>query len=336
MKVSVAVVAYNEEKTLPKLLEDLSAQDYPHEKIEVLLIDSMSTDSTMTIMTEFAQSDNGFYSVQVLQNKRGNIPGGHNIALENYTGDALMRVDAHAFIPSEFIRRNVEVLVSGEDVSGGQVISICPDDKSISETLLIAENSIFCGGVAKFRRITQREYVKTMAFGLYRREVFEAVGKYNELLPRSEDNDMNYRVRQAGYRLCCDPQIRSTRVNRSSLRSLIKQKYSNGYWIGKTLGINPKCFSIFHFVPFFFVLGIILTSVLAALNFPILALLMWAAYAVVIVCASALEIAKNKFVITNLFLPILFLVLHISYGVGTLVGLIEMPFWLRKIKKGEA
>lgn len=336
MKVSVALVAYNEEKTLPKLLEDLSAQDYPHEKIEVLLIDSMSVDGTLKLMTEFAESDNDFYSVKVLQNKRGNIPGGHNIAIENYTGDALMRIDAHAFIPPEFIRKNVEVLESGEKVSGGQVISICPDERSISKTLLIAENSVFCGGVAKFRRITQREYVKTMAFGLYRREVFQTVGKYNELLPRSEDNDMNYRVRQAGYKLCCDPQIKSTRVNRSSLKGLTKQKYSNGYWIGKTLGINPKCFSIFHFVPFFFVLGIILTSVLAALGLPFLAMLMWAAYAVVITGASVLEICRNEFAITHLLLPLLFLLLHISYGIGTLVGLIELPFWLKKIKKGEA
>ncbi|MEE1054497.1 MAG: glycosyltransferase, partial [Acutalibacteraceae bacterium] len=56
MIISFAVVAYNEEETLPRLLEDLRNQDYPHEKIEVLLIDSMSSDSTWQIMQDFSES----------------------------------------------------------------------------------------------------------------------------------------------------------------------------------------------------------------------------------------------------------------------------------------
>ena len=293
----------------------------------------MSSDATAQIMQSFSESENDFLSVKFLENKRGNIPGGHNVALENYTGECIVRIDAHAFMPSDFIRKNVDVLKSGESVSGGQVISISPDESNFSKTLLITENSIFCGGNAKFRRITEREYVDTMAFGLYRREVFDSVGKYNELLPRSEDNDMNYRVRKAGYRLCCDPSIKTTRFNRSSLKGLIKQKYSNGYWIGKTLGINPHCFSIFHFVPFSFVLGVLLTTVLALFGLPLLAVLMWLSYATVILFATILELCKNKFYITNLLLPFLFLLFHLVYGVGTLIGIIELPFWLRKIKK---
>ncbi len=335
MKVSVAVVAYNEEKTLPKLLEDLSAQDYPHEKIEVLLIDSMSTDSTIRIMREFSENSD-FSDIKLLKNENKTLPYGCNVMLENYTGEVIVRLDAHTSIPIDFISNGVAVLKSGEDISGGQVVSVCADDKDLSKTMLIVENSVFCGGVAKFRRVQQREYVNTMAFAFYKREVYEKVGKYNINLARTEDNDMSYRIIQAGYKFCLDPSIKSVRYNRSTFKGMLRQKYFNGYWIGKTLGINPKCFSLFHFVPFLFVLGIILTSVLAVFAMPILSLLMWAAYAVVIVCASALEIAKNKFVITNLLLPILFLVLHISYGIGTLVGLIEMPFWLRKIKKGEA
>ena len=113
---------------------------------------------------------------------------------------------------------------------------------------------------------------------------------------------------------------------------MLKQKYLNGYWIGKTMGISPKCFSLFHFVPFAFVLAIIFTTVLALLGFPLLSYLMWIAYISLITVMTVAEIIKKP-VITNLLLPFIFFLLHISYGVGTLLGLIVMPFWVKKVKR---
>lgn len=333
MIVSFVLVAYNEGKTLRETLDNLINQDYPHDKIEVLLIDSMSTDNTADIMKEFAAEDHGFRNVMLLKNENKQIPYGCNVALDNYTGDAIVRVDAHVFFPKDFISKSVNVLREGEDIAGGQVVSVALNDTPFQNTLLIVENSTFCGSVAKFRHLTKREYVSTMAFGLYRREVFEKVGKYNVLLPRSEDNDMNYRVNKAGYKLCCDPGIVSTRHNRGSFKSLLRQKYLNGYWIGKTMGVSPKCYSLFHFVPFGFVMGIIITTLLCFFGFPYLSWLMWLMYILVDFAVSAREIIGKKFNVTNLLLPILFFIMHLGYGVGTLLGLIVMPFWLLKVKK---
>ena len=103
MLVSFAVVAYNEEATLPSLLVDLVNQDYPHDQIEVLLIDSMSADRTWAIMEQFAAEDHGFDRVLTLKNPKKILPCGCNLALEHYTGDAIVRIDAHASIPADFI-----------------------------------------------------------------------------------------------------------------------------------------------------------------------------------------------------------------------------------------
>lgn len=332
MLVSFAVVAYNEEATLPRLLEDLTAQDYPHDQIEVLLIDSMSSDHTWEIMQRFAAEDHGFARVAVLKNPKKNIPCGHNVALDNYTGEALVRVDAHASIPADFIAQNVRVLESGEMVCGGRRPNIIDEATPWKETLLTAEQSMFGSSIASYRRSEERMYAKSLFCGMYRREVYDAVGHYNELLPRSEDNDMTYRVRQAGYRLCYDPSIEFYQHTRNSLKKMLRQKYLNGYWIGKTMGINPHCFSLFHFVPFVFVLGIIFTTILALCGLPLLAKLMWGAYLLLIVGVSVAEFIKKPSV-TNLLLPVLFFLLHVSYGVGTLVGLIEMPFWVKKVRE---
>ncbi len=331
MKVSVAIVAYNEEKTLPKLLEDLTAQDYPHEKIEVLLIDSMSTDNTLELMTKFAEKSD-FSAVKLLENQNKTLPYGCNVMLENYTGDVIVRLDAHASVPADFISKNVVVLQSGEFVSGGRRPNIIDENTNWKETLLISEQSMFGSGVAAYRNSDKKRYVSSIFHGMYRREVYDAVGLYNVNLARTEDNDMSYRINEAGYKICYSPDIVSYQHTRNNLKSMLRQKYLNGYWIGKTMGINPKCFSLFHFVPFCFVLGIIATSALAAFGMPLLSMLMWALYGALVLAISLIEIIKKP-AATNLLLPILFLLLHISYGVGTLIGLIEMPFWVRRLKK---
>jgi hypothetical protein len=117
---------------------------------------------------------------------------------------------------------------------------------------------------------------------------------------------------------------------------MMKQKYGNGYWIGKTIGVCPQCFSIYHYVPGAFVLGILFTTLLAALGYPFLSEAMWIAYLLLMLLFTGSAIAGEKeFSPIYLVLPLVFLALHISYGIGTLVGLIEMPFWVKSLKKTE-
>ena len=119
MIVSVCVVAYNEEKVLGKLLEDIKVQDYDHAKMEVVLIDSMSTDHTREIMENFQKQTKDFKNIQVLENPGKKQASGWNVAIKSFSGDVMIRIDAHASIPSEFVRKNVEIMETGEMVSGG-------------------------------------------------------------------------------------------------------------------------------------------------------------------------------------------------------------------------
>lgn len=143
MIVSVCVVAYNEEKVLGNLLNDIKAQDYEHSKIEVVLIDSMSTDHTKDIMRDFQQqTSDDFKKIQVLENLKKQASG-WNVAIRNFSGDVMIRVDAHASIPPEFVRKNVEILESGEMVSGGPRPNMIDESTPWKETLLLAEQSMF-------------------------------------------------------------------------------------------------------------------------------------------------------------------------------------------------
>ena len=197
------------------------------------------------------------------------------------------------------------------------------------QTLLAAENSMFGGSFAAFRRSDKVREVSTLAFAIYRKKVFESVGFYNEKLVRTEDNEMHYRMRTAGYKFYFNPNIISYRFSRNSLYRLIKQKFLNGYWIGLTMGICPACFSLFHFVPFLFIISIIFCTILYLCGFKVFFIVLILSYLIVAILMVLATYLRNR--ITCRFavlLPLIFLLLHISYGIGTLVGLIKMPFWI--------
>lgn len=324
IKVSFIVVALNAASTIRTLFDCLKHQTYPHEWIEVILIDGLSSDATRTEMLRFQAEENDFWQIKVLDNPKKTLPCGWNVALNAAEGDALLRVDAHVSIPDNFIELNVRDLLGGEDICGGKVTSVPGKNTKWAHVLNEAENSMFGGGIAAFRRADSTGYVNTAAFAIYRRSVFDTVGSYNELLTRTEDNEMHYRMRKAGYRFFYDPKIVSSRKTRADLKGLAKQKYLNGYWIGRTLFIEPKCFSLYHFIPFAFVISIFISLILGMFGITSPAAVLWGAYAVVNLTMAIASVVSSKernwlFVL----LPGVFLILHIWYGVGTVIGILS-------------
>lgn len=334
--VSLCVVALNEANFLPNLLQNLLEQTYPHDKTEIVLVDSGSTDSTKTIMESFAKEhENEYLSIQVVDNPGRIQASGWNVAIRTSTADVIIRIDAHTYIPKEFVQRNMKNLQEGEYVSGGIRPCVIENNTPWAQMLLDAENSLFGSSISVSRRGKQKQYVNSLFHGAYRREVFEKAGVFNENLLRTEDNEMHYRIREAGYRICFDPEIVSYQYARNSLKKMIKQKYGNGYWIGLTLGVCPGCISLFHLVPFAFVLGILFTTILALFGYAQLAVLMWLLYACAVTVFTVTDIFSTGFSVVKLLLPAIFLILHVSYGVGTLVGLAKMPFWRKKVRQKE-
>lgn len=330
MNISIGVVAFNEEKNLPGILENIANQSYPHEKIEVVLVDSMSEDGTRALMEQFSRKYAGeFRKIQVVDNPGKIQSCGWNQAIDVFSTEALIRIDAHSSIPSDFVAENVAALQEGEFVTGGVRPNIVEEDSAWQEVLLTAESSMFGSSAASFRREGKKAYVKSFFHGAYRREVFEKAGKFREDLGRTEDNEFHYRIRRNGFRLCMVPGIISYQMIRPNLRKMCRQKFENGYWIGLTLGVCPGCLSLYHFVPFAFVLGIIFTTVLAALSYPLLAVIMWSLYGILSVIMAVAAVRGEKKHAGHLLLPVLFFMLHISYGVGTLTGILKMPFWRR-------
>jgi len=324
MILSIGIVAYNEERFLPSLLHDLEKQSYSHKLIEILLIDSCSSDRTRLIMEEFKDKNKDFYSIQVLENTKGIQASGWNIAINNFTGDVLARIDAHAKLDSEYSKKIIEGIQSGESVMGGIRQSIAEKNTRWSAVLLQVENSLFGSSINTSRHSEVKKYVKTMFHAAYKRNVLDEVGLFNEDLLRTEDNEYHYRIRKAGYRLCYDPQIISFQYMRSSFGDMLKQKFGNGLWIGKTLKVCPECISLYHLVPGLFVVAIIVTSIMCCFGIWYLSALMWIMYGFFALGNTIFSVVSNRVFPEAMIMPFLFLLLHISYGVGTLWGLVGL------------
>lgn len=332
MRVSLCVIAYNEQNTLSGLFENICSQNYPHNKIEIVLVNSNSKDKTLTVMNNFAKNNNDFYDIKIIQNQGHNQASGWNTAIKNSIGDIIIRVDAHAEIPFDFISKNVELIKSGEDICGGGRPNIILNPTKWKETLLLAESSMFGSSIASYRRKTnEKKYVNSLFHGAYRREVFEKCGGFNENLGRTEDNELHYRMRCNGYKLCFSPNIISYQHIRSTLRGMIKQKFGNGKWIGLTLTEAPKCLSIFHFIPFTFILSLLGSLALLIQNICLPLILVLGLYVFADIVMTVSAIIGQKFNVTYILLPVIFPILHISYGIGTLIGIILSPFWHLKL-----
>ncbi len=332
MKVSFIIIAYNAQSKLNNIFNDLIKQDYPLNKIEIILVDSNSSDDTKKTLLEFkANNEDLFERILVLDNPKKILPCGWNIALKHSSNELILRVDAHSSIPENFFSANVEAQESGEYITGGLRTSIIDENNAWQQTLLIAETSLFGSGIAKYRRQSSKGYVSTLAHACYRRSLFEEVGGYDERLARTEDNEMHYRMKEAGYKFLLDPAIHSYHHVRSSAKAMIKQKYLNGYWIGLTLGISPKCFSLYHFIPLVFVLALIATTLFTLVSaLPLMLLL--GTYLTFIILNTVLSILGKPFKIQFLMLPFLFISLHLAYGLGTIVGIIKIPAYLKSVK----
>ena len=329
MLVSVVVGLLNEEKFLPRLIEDFKKQTYNHNEIELIFIDGMSKDNSWKILEDFKNSNHDFYDVVLLKNPKVILSAGMNVGIKAARGECILKVDCHSHITENFIENNVKIIEEGEDVCGGPRPNIIENADNFSKTLLLVEENMFGSGIADYRKKTTKKYVSSVFQGMYRKSIFDKIGLLDEKVGRVEDNELHYRIRKNGYKIRYSNDILSYQYTRPTLKRMLKQKYSNGYWIGKVSHIYPKAFSIFHFVPLAFVLAIIFSLCMIPIT-SLFIILLSSVYFLFTILITIMTIINNEFNITILLMPIILFLIHVYYGVGTLVGLIKGFSWKKE------
>jgi succinoglycan biosynthesis protein ExoA len=318
--VSILMPVRNEAAYIGTSLGAVLAQDYPHDRLEVLVADGMSSDATRDTIVGVAACGPGI-PVKVLDNPRGIVATGLNEALRHAKGKVLVRVDGHTVIAADYVKECVDALErSGAANVGGRMVAV--GQGAFGRAVALATSSRFGVGGARFHYSMEEEWVDTVYMGCWQRETFERIGGFDEELIRNQDDEFNYRLRARGGKILLSPRIRSRYFNRSTLRSLWRQYFQYGYWKVRVMQKHPRQMSVRHFVPAAFVSALVAAG-LAALAMPgartaFIGLAAVYAAACLVVSAVGLRRAGSG---PLLLLPVAFATLHLAYGAGFLVGL---------------
>jgi glycosyltransferase involved in cell wall biosynthesis len=260
----------------------------------------------------------------VLDNPGRIVPTGFNIGLRHAQGEIIVRVDGHCEIAPDYVRRCVEVLEqTGAECVGGPMGTV--GESQMARMIALAQSSPFgVGGVAFRTGKVQGSYVDTLAFGAYRREVFERLGGFDEELVRNQDDEFNFRLTQAGGKIWLDPAIHSIYYSRASLRKLWRQYYQYGFYKVRVIQKRGGVASWRHLVPGLFVVSLVASLLLGLLSRkPLLGSSVVGPYMGANLAASAYTAQQDWRMFTSL--PLIFAILHLSYGVGFLHG---VWYWL--------
>ncbi len=318
--VTVIVPVRDEAASIARCLASLLAQDFPAERMEILVVDGMSSDGTVRVVGDTARG--AAATIRVIPNPRRTAAAAMNLGIREARGDVIVRLDAHAEAAPDFVRRSVEALGrTGADCVGGPIATV--GEGATGRAIALSMSSRFGVGGAAFRTGSVREMdVDTVAFGAYRRSAFERAGTFDEALNRNQDDEFHLRLTRAGGRIVLVPEIRSTYRCRGSLAALARQYFGYGFWKTRLLRKHGRLPAARALVPPLFVAALVASVVLAALTREPRWLLAVAwPYAVANLAASFVVAAPASW--AALFgLPAAFATLHVAYGLGFWAGLL--------------
>jgi succinoglycan biosynthesis protein ExoA len=200
-------------------------------------VDGRSTDGSRAILEELAAADP---SVTVLDNPAGYTPHALNLALRASRGTYIVRMDAHAHYPSDYVARGVERLRQG-DVACVSGPALAEGHGVWSRRVALALSSRLGTGGAGFRRAAAREHEVDSGFtGVWPRAMLERLGGWDEEWINDQDYELAARLRKAGGRIVCLPELGAAYLPRDSLDGLWRQYHRYGFYRVKTSLRHPE------------------------------------------------------------------------------------------------
>lgn len=321
--VSVLLACRNEQRYIARCLDSILANDYPNDRLEILVMDGMSTDSTRGIIKKYAKVGSG---LRLLDNPAGSFPAAMNIGIRNSHGSLIIIAGAHAVYQSDHIATCVRLLQgSGADNVGGALQIEPGAENPFAGAIAAGLASRFGSGNSYIRiGVQQPIWTDTAAFGCYRRELFDKIGMFDERLLGSSDLDLNRRIRSAGGRILLVPEIRVRYFADSTWSVFWRHNFADGLWVTYVLKFGSKAWSWRHWIPLAFVAGLACALALSFAwhGFIWVFLAVLGAYIIANICVSARMAIRERKAEFMLLLPCTFAVRHFAHGLGALFGLV--------------
>jgi succinoglycan biosynthesis protein ExoA len=323
--VSIVIPCFNEERTIRDLLTAICAQTYPISKLEVVIADGLSTDSTRQVIADF-KAEQPQLKLLVVDNPKRIIPAGVNAAVHASQGEIIIRLDGHSQPYPDYVANCVTALEKklGDNVGG--LWEIRPSrDTALAACIALAAAHPLGVGDAYYRLGRQPGPVDTVPFGAFKRSLFDQLGGLNEELLANEDYEFNTRIRQGGGVVWLDPSIRTVYLARPNLGALARQYFRYGYWKWKMLRRFPNTLRWRQALPPLFVasliglagLSIFIPQVLYLLGCELLL------YLIILLVFGAIIARKHHRIGCIIGFPAAIASMHLCWGAGFLWSMIK-------------
>jgi len=322
--LSVVLAIRNEESHIERCLNSLINQQLPHEQYEIIVIDGMSNDRTREVLELYQKNFPNI--IRILNNPGKNQAIGRNIGIRNTEADVILIFSGHATASPLFLDTLLNLLTeSSPEVAAIGGIHIPPDDETNwGKVMADVQGSFLGGGGTSYRQQTSRQYVDTVAFCVYKKNILMDVGLYDERFDIGEDVELNWRIKKAGYKLMVTREAIAYYYRKhSSFKLLSRRMASYGIWRALVTKKHPGSFKIIFCLPVIILVSLVSLPFFVAFNnaFSWVILIGLALYFLSIIGSSILLSIKRKsiryFFIASLIYPIE----HLSIAVGFIAGL---------------
>ncbi len=306
--VSIIIPCRNEEKYIGKCLDSILSQNYPKDKIEVLVIDGMSEDKSKEIIKNYSVK---VPFIKLLENPKKFTNFAFNIGIKESKSEVIMIMGAHADYKKDYISKCVKYLKEYDADNVGGVMKTLPSKDTIfAKAIAICLSHFFGAGGAYFRTGSKEiRLVDTVFGGCYKKEVFDKVGLFNENLLRSQDMEFNLRLKKEGGKIFLAPDIIFYYYPSATLKEFYSHNFEDGIWAILPLKFSKMPLKLRHYIPLIFVLSLPSS--------------IWL-YIPLTLYFSAKIAIKEKDLRYLFVMPLVFAVRHFGYGLGSIFGLIKL------------
>ncbi|MFA5781800.1 MAG: glycosyltransferase family 2 protein [Bacteroidales bacterium] len=334
-KITIIIPCRNEEKFVKNCIdsvlkfEDLERYDY-----EILLLDGMSEDNTRNIIEQYINKNN---RIKLFDNPGIIQSTALNIGIKQAKGDWIMRLDAHADYPKNYLKKLIETSLKTNADNVGGIVNTLPFNDSYRAQLVQALTTHKFGvGNSGFRVGMKEGETDTVPYGFFKKEIFEKVGNFNERLVRAQDYEFNCRIKKTGGKIWLNPDIIINYYNQPDiLKFLGKQFYKEAPYNAYMWYLAPYTFTIRHAITAFFTTGIVFFGILSFF-FPLIKYLFFSIiglYFLLAIISSIQQAIRYKRALHIFTLPFSFFLFHFIHGSGIVFGLFSLLIGVSPIQK---
>lgn len=337
--VSVIIPCRNEEKFIKGCIQSIVDFEIPEDlAVEIFVVDGLSTDQTVSIVNKMIEEYSDF-KIQLITNEKIYASYAMNLGIKYAKGDYVLRLDAHAVYPKNYLKLCYETSKrTNADNVGGIVNTLPGSDKFQGKLVQALTTHKFGVGDSGFRVGMEEGKADTVPYGFFKRQIFEKIGFFDQRLIRAQDYEFNSRINKFNGKVWLNPLIQVAYYNQPDLSSFYRKQFFkeapyNAYmWKLASYTFTPR-----HAITGVFALGIfgglIFSFISIYLKYAFWGIL--ALYFGLAILSSIQQANRFKEIKFIFLLPFCFFLFHFIHGLGLLLGILKLGLGISPVQKNE-